>query len=187
MRYFLSTAGKKCCKGCTWLLSLARNEEGYDLIQLKRGFSKNRDLMKLYPGEPAIILDTGEFYIGDATGRPIHINPNGAAMPDTGDILCIRNDTQWKQGDVVSVTYADMITSDGTEPIADNEGKYSCAVLLNANNVPVGIGFITQWRAPELSARILLGYFNQVDLVEFTEEDIDAIIAHAVARINPNS
>jgi hypothetical protein len=143
--------------------------------------------MKLYPGEPAIILDTGEFYIGDATGRPIHINPNGAAMPDTGDILCIRNDTQWKQGDVVSVPYADMITSDGTEPIAHNEGKYSCAVLLNANNVPVGIGFITQWRAPELSARVLLGYFNHVDLVEFTEKDIDAIIKHAEARINPNS
>ena len=56
MKYFLSTAGKKCCKGCTWLLSLARNEEGYDLIQLKRGFSKNRDLMKLYPGEGRFII-----------------------------------------------------------------------------------------------------------------------------------
>lgn len=153
---------------------------------MKRGFSQNRDLMKLYPGEPAIILDTGEFYIGDAVGKPILINPNGAAMPDTGDILCIKNDTQWKQGDVVSVPYADMITSDGVEPIADNEGRYSCAVLLNANNAPIGIGFITQWRAPELSASVLLGYFTQVDLVEFTEEDIDAIIAHAVARLQPN-
>lgn len=187
MKYYLSTAGRKCCKDCTWLLSLARNETGYDLIQFKRGFSQNRDLMKLYPGEPAIILDTGEFYIGDAAGRPILINPNGAAIPDTGGILCIQNDTQWKQGDVVSVPYAAMITSDGTEPIADNEGRYSCAVLLNANNVPVGIGFITQWRASELSARILLGYFNQVDLVEFTEEDLDAIIAHAEARIKPSS
>lgn len=186
MKYFLSTAGKKGCKCCTWLLSLAKNEEGYDLIQLKRGFSQNRDLMKLYPGEPAIILDTGEFYIGDAAGRPMLINPGGAAMPDTGDILCIRNDTQWKQGDMVSVPYADMITSDGTEPIADNEGRYSCAVLLNANNVPVGIGFITRWRAAELSAQVLIGYFNQVALVEFTEGDVDSIIEHAEARLDTN-
>ena len=62
----------------------------------------------------------------------------------------------------------------------------SCAVILNANNVPVGVGFITQWRAPELSAKFLLGYFNQVDSVEFTEEDVDAIIAHAEARLHLN-
>lgn len=80
MKYRLSTAGKKCCKGCTWLLSLARNEEGYDLIQIKRGLSQHRDLMKLYPGEPAVILDTGEFYIGDAAGKPMLINPNSNTL-----------------------------------------------------------------------------------------------------------
>lgn len=33
MKYYLLTAGKKCCRGCTWLPHLARNEEGYDLMQ----------------------------------------------------------------------------------------------------------------------------------------------------------
>lgn len=103
-------------------------------------------------------------------------------MPDTGDILCIRDNTQWKQRDEVSVPYASMITSDGTQPIADNEGRYSCAVLLNASDVPVGVGFVTQWRGSDLSARILPGYFNQVDLVEFTEKDVDTIIEHARSR-----
>ncbi len=77
MKYVLSTAGRKCCKDCSWLLSLAQKEEGYDLIQFKRGVSENIDQMKLYPGEPAIVLDTGEFYIGDATGKPILINNLG--------------------------------------------------------------------------------------------------------------
>lgn len=184
MKYYLSTAGKKCCKGCTWLLSLARNEEGYDLIQLKRGFSQNRKLMKLYPGEPAIIMDTGEFYIGDASGRPILINPSGAAMPETGDILCIRNNAEWHQGDTVSVPYSEMITSDGDTPTDIEAGRYSCAVIINANNVPVGIGFVVDWQETELSASFCLGFFNQVDLAEFTEDDIDKIIAHAESRLD---
>lgn len=82
MKYFLSTAGKKCCKGCTWLLSLARKEEGYDLIQFKRGTSNHKNLMKLYPGEPAVILDTGEFYVGDAGGNPILINPDARTLKE---------------------------------------------------------------------------------------------------------
>ena len=82
MKYFLSTAGRKCCKDCTWLLSLAQKEEGYDLIQFKRGMSENIDQMQLYPGEPAIVLDTGEFYIGDATGKPILINNLGTEFTD---------------------------------------------------------------------------------------------------------
>lgn len=183
MKYFLSTAGKKCCKDCTWLLSLARQETGYDLIQIKRGFSQNKHLMKLYPGEPAIILDTGEFYIGDAGGKPILINPSGAAIPQTGSILCIKNKSEWTQGDEVTVPYADMITSDGVTPIADNEGRYSCAVVLDANNVPVGIAFTLDWRYAELSAKFLVGYFNHVDMVEFTESDIDNIIARAESRL----
>lgn len=91
MKYFLSTAGKKCCKGCTWLLSLARKEEGYDLIQFKRGTSEHRRLMKLYPGEPAVILDTGEFYIGDAVGNPMLINPGVTTLKQftTADIDAI--------------------------------------------------------------------------------------------------
>lgn len=87
MKYRLSTAGKKCCKGCTWLLSLVRNEAGYDLIQLKRGISENKHLMRLYPGEPAFILDTGELYIGKADGTPCLINPEVFAIDYTeGDI-----------------------------------------------------------------------------------------------------
>lgn len=184
MKYYLSTSGKKACKCCTWRLTLARNEKGYDLIQFKRGISDNRGLMKLYPGEPAIILDTGEFYIGDASGKPILINPSGAVMHQVGQVLCIRNDPSWVQGATVSVPYADMITSDGVAPTADDEGRYGCAVLLNADNVPVGVGFVSQWEASDSSAKFLLGYFNQKDLVEFNEADVDAIIAHAEDRLS---
>lgn len=183
MKYFLSTAGKKCCKGCTWLLSLARNEKGYDLIQIKRGFSQNRNLMKLYPGEPAIILDTGEFYIGDASGKPILINPKGAGMPQTGSILCIKHQSGWSQGDVVTVPYSDMITSDGVAPTGVDGGKYSCAAILDENDVPIGVAFKLSWVEAEQSAKFLIGYFNHVNLLEFTTADIDAILEHAEANI----
>jgi len=176
MKYFLSTAGKKCCKGCTWLLSLAQNEKGYDLIQFKRGLAENRNLMKLYPGEPAVILDTGEFYIGDATGRPILINPNGAAMPQTDAVLCTVADSGWSSGDSVHISYDAMITSDGSVPDARDAEKYSCIVLINGDAVPVGIGFILDWASTENSADVVVGFFDQT---EFTENDIDLIMQYA--------
>lgn len=184
MKYYLVTTGKKCCKDCTWLLSLAKKEEGYDLIQIKRGFSENRSLMKLEPGEPAIILDTGEFYIGDAAGNPILINPSGAALPQSGNILCIRTQKNWSQGDEVAVSYSDMITSNGVAPTAADKSMYSCAVIVDDTDVPVGVAFIQDWLHTDNSAKMILGYFNHVDLKEFTTEDIDAIIAHAEAQLD---
>ena len=182
MKYFLSTAGKKCCKGCTWLLSLARNEEGYDLIQFKRGLSEHKHLMKLYPGEPAVVLDTGEFYIGDANGRPVLINPDGVALPDTGCVLGIRNQSEWTQGTEVTVAYSDLISSDAKPVGESDEGKYSCAVIIDDNDMPVGVAFLTDWGSLDTGATFIIGYFNQ--LVEFTNADIDAIITHAEAKIN---
>lgn len=184
MKYFLSTAGKKCCKDCTWLLSLARKEEGYDLIQLKRGFSDNKHLMKLYPGEPAVILDTGEFYIGDAAGRPMLINPNGAFMPETGSSLCVRNDASWTQGSEVLIDHSDFITSDDEPPNDADCGRYICAVILDDSDVPVGIGFIEDWCADNTKASVLIGYFTPTEMVEFTESDIDLLIQQAEEEIN---
>ena len=183
MKYILSTAGRKCCKGCTWLLSLARNEEGYDLIQFKRGLSEHRNLMKLYPGEPAVILDTGEFYIGDVNGRPILINPNGAAMPQTGCILSVRQQEGWAQGASVDVLYSNLITSDDEVPTSSDVGRYSCAVIIDENNVPIGVAFVTNWVQGEDSARFVLGYFESDEMTEFTSEDVNAIIAHAEANL----
>lgn len=184
MKYFLSTAGKKCCKDCTWLLSLAKQENGYDLIQIKRGFSQNRNLMKLYPGEPAIILDTGEFYIGDATGRPILINPSGGfVLPNSGNIICVEDKSEWAHGSQIVIPYEDMITSDGVQPEYANDGVYSCAVIIDEASVPVGIAFKLDWNYSESSALFMVGYFNQDKIVEFTESDIDAIIHHAEMRL----
>lgn len=184
MKYYLSTAGKKCCADCTWLLSLAKNEKGYDLIQFKRGFAEHRDLMKLYPGEPAVILDTGEFYIGDAAGNPILINPNGAAIPQSGNVLCIKNQSDWSQGDEIVVNYDDMITSDKAIPTSASKNRYSCAVILDEKNVPIGIAFCLDWCYSDTEAQFLVGYFNYTDLGdEFTPDDIDAIIQHAEARL----
>lgn len=179
MKYYLSTAGRKCCKGCTWLLSLAQNEAGYDLIQFKRGLAENRNLMKLYPGEPAIVLDTGEFYIGDATGRPILINPNGAAMPQSDAVLCTVADPGWVQGDSVEIAYEAMITSDASVPDARDAGKHSCIVLVNGEAVPIGIGFILDWVSTAESASAVVGFFNQT--TEFTPGDIDMIMEYASA------
>lgn len=184
MKYYLSTAGRKCCKGCTWLLSLAQQENGYDLIQFKRGVSENRELMKLYPGEPAIILDTGEFFIGDATGRPIHINPSGSVLPAVGNILCIRNNgntVEWEQGDEVIVRYEDMITSDTLPPKNSDEGRYSCAVIIDDSDIAVGIAIVTEWCVDDNAAKFIVGYFNP--LSEFTDEDVDSIISRAKQRL----
>lgn len=74
MKYFLSTSGKKCCCKCTWKLQLAQKEDGYDLIQIKRGFDRDRDKMKLQPGELAIVFDTGALYIGDEHSKPMLLN-----------------------------------------------------------------------------------------------------------------
>lgn len=74
MKYRLVTSGKKCCCDCTWKLELAQSEDGYDLIQIKRGLLADIDKMKLQPGEPAIVLDSKDFYIGCLDGKPIHIN-----------------------------------------------------------------------------------------------------------------
>ena len=182
MKYFLSTAGKKCCKGCTWLLSLGQQENGYDLIQFKRGVSEHRELMKLYPGEPAIILDTGEFFIGDATGRPIHINPSGSVLPAVGNILCIRNDDTWVQGDEVTILYSDMITSDTIPPKNSDVGRYSCAIILDVSDVPIGVAFVKEWEVDDVSATFLIGYFNS--MIEFTDEDVDYLFDKAKERLN---
>lgn len=183
MKYNLSTAGRKCCKGCTWLLSLARNEEGYDLIQFKRGLAEHRNLMKLYPGEPAIILDTGAFYVGGVNGRPILINPNGAAMPQTGCVLCVRNQEDWSEGALVTVSYSDLITSDEEVPSSSDIGRYSCAIVVDESNVPVGMAFVSNWQYSEEAAQFQVGYFKD-NLTEFTADDVSSIIAHAEANLD---
>ena len=155
MKYFLSTAGKKCCKGCTWLLSLGQHENGYDLIQIKRGLAEHRNLMRLQPGEPAVILDTGEFYIGDASGRPILINPSGAAMPQTDAILCVQ-DEGWSQGESVDVLYENLITTDGKVPNSQDSSMYQAVIILN-DSIPVGIGFITDWQATNEALSMVVG------------------------------
>lgn len=179
MKYYLSTAGKKCCKGCTWLLSLAKKENGYDLIQLKRGLAHNKHLMNLYPGEPAIILDTGEFYIGDANGTPVLINP-----PSTNEVVCVVADSHWGDSDVAVVPYSEMITSDGTTPTEDDDGKFGCVVILDEEiQTPIGVGYIANWVAGSDSAMVTLGYFNEINIKEFTTEDVDAILEHAEALL----
>ena len=180
MKYYLSTAGKKACKGCTWLLSLAKKENGYDLIQFKRGLSANRDLMKLYSGEPAIILDTGEFFVGDAAGNPIRIS-----TPLANGIACVIADTSWRDKDEVVVRYADMITSDGVTPTEADSSVFGGIILLNEDQIPIGIGSIVNWVAGSDSATLLLGYFSSINITEFTTADVDLIIQHAEAGLNP--
>lgn len=54
-------------------------------IQLKRGKETNFTQVTLLPGEPAFILDTGELYIGDETGKKL-VNPPAPVSKVAGKV-----------------------------------------------------------------------------------------------------
>lgn len=62
----------------------AKNDEGYDLIQIKRGNKADFENVKLKEGEPAICLDTRQLYVGGSNGEKILINVNGGSSGDSG-------------------------------------------------------------------------------------------------------
>lgn len=108
---------------------------------------------------------------------------NDGGMLRTGSILCNRHQSGWSQGDVVTVSYADMIAFGGVAPTDVADGKFSCAVVLDANDAPIGAAFRINQVDSEQSVKALLGYFNHVSMVECTKSVIDAIIAHGEANI----
>lgn len=64
-------------------------------IQLKRGKKTNFTQVTLLPGEPAFILDTGELFIGDETGKKL-VNPPPPVSTVAGKV----GDVTLEKGDV---------------------------------------------------------------------------------------
>lgn len=181
MKYFLSTSGKKCCCDCTWRLQLAQNEDGYDLIQIKRGYSQDIKSMRLQPGEPAIVFDTGALFIGGSDGKPILINKNSIGA-DSAVLTVIQ--TQMDTGEII-VSYEDMTAPDGTHPTAADMSIYSVILFCNSDGQPLGIASVLDWNYSDTSAKLSYRAFSDAisSMVPFTDADLDAIIEHAEALV----
>ena len=181
MKYYLVTSGKKCCCDCTWKLKLAQNEDGYDLIQVKRGYERDIKSMKLQPGEPAIVFDTGAFFIGGSDGTPILIN-KASIGADSAVLKVIR--TQLATGLVV-IPYEDMIAPDGTHPTAGAVSLYSAILICNDDGQPLGIASVQNWSYSSTEAQLFYKAFSDavVNMTPVTDADLDAIIAHAEAQV----
>lgn len=181
MKYYLATSGKKGCCNCTWRLKLAQNEDGYDLIQIKRGYNSDIKGMKLQPGEPAIVFDTGAFYIGGSDGTPMLINKSSVSA-DSAVLIVINS--QLDTGLVV-IPYGDMYAPDGTHPTAGDVSLYSAILVCNDDRKPLGIASVQKWSYSDTEAQVYYTAFSDaaMDLVPFTDADLDAIIAHAEAQV----
>lgn len=181
MKYYLATSGKKCCCDCTWRLKLAQNEDGYDLIQIKRGYQRDIRGMKLQPGEPAIVFDTGAFYIGSSDGTPLLIN-NSSVGADSSVLIVINS--QLSTGLVV-IPYDNMYAPDGTHPTDGDISLYSTVLVCNNDGQPLGIASVQNWSYSETEAQLYYTAFSDAatNLIPFTDADLDAIIAHAEAQV----
>lgn len=153
MKYKLIRLGgsenNPCECACNVQYRLVEVNEGYDLIQFKRGNQVNFGGLVLEEGEPAFILDTGKFYIGGPNGIPILINggSNGASSP----LAVLDND--FNPGTLIEVPYSSMITANGTTPLPSDVGMYLTILVLDSNKMPIGQGFLTNWNYSDTSAQ----------------------------------
>ena len=130
--------------------------------------------MKLQPGEPAIVFDTGAFFIGGSDGTPILINKASIGADST--VLKIIN-SELSTGLVV-VPYTDMVAPDGTHPKADDVPLYSAILICDSDGQPVGIASVQNWTYSNTEAQLFYRAFSDA-MIPFTDSDLDAIIARA--------
>lgn len=118
-------------------------------LKIKRGNSANFGPVTLQAGEPAFLLDTGKFYIGDGTNKVL-INPD-SSLPDVGTAGTYTKVTTDSKGRVTSgatLTATDIPTitlskisdagtaaskntgtASGQIPVLDAGGKLDAAIL----------------------------------------------------------
>lgn len=97
-------------------------------LKLKRGNNANLGSLTLQAGEPAFVLDTGKFYIGDGTNK-ILINPDTVPEAETAD--------QLKTARTIS------ISGDGSGS-ASFDGSANATITLVLPNTGVSAGSYTK-------------------------------------------
>lgn len=152
MKYKLLEINPKDCT-CGKSYQLVEDNDGYDLIQFKRGLQADIGNLQLQPGEPAFVLDTGKLYIGNASGIPILINGDARSSS-----LAVIGD--YEDGALIEVPYNEMITASGSAPTAADAGTYLILSVLDSNMKPVGEAALTNWNYTENAAQFRYGSYN---------------------------
>lgn len=184
MKYKLIQTNKCCCKRSAHY-KLVEDNDGYDLIQLKRGFQADAGNLRLEPGEPAFVMDTGRFYIGNQYGIPILIN---GGVPGDWKSSSLATIGDFEDGALIEVPYASMITADRITPTAADAGHYLLISVLDSNLKPVGEAVLTNWNFTPTSAQFRYGSYvtaSCVDKLLFIQEtpaDIWVVSSSAITE-----
>ena len=157
MKYHLKQTNTGCVCKKSKSYVLVEDLEGYDLIQVKRGFQENFSGLVLKPGEPAFVFDTGKFYIGGINGVPILIN-GGSGGSSVGSPLAVRGTFEDKT--LIEVPYINMITADGSVPTGEDIGVYLTILVIDEDKMPVGQGYLTNWNFTKSSAQFAYRKFH---------------------------
>lgn len=158
MKYILKEVNPSDCT-CGKTYQLIEDNDGYDLIQLKRGLQEDISSLTLYPGEPAFVLDTGRLYIGNTEGVPVLINGGNAGSSGLATI------GDFEDGSLIVVPYAKMITANGSTPTKSDAGNYLVISVLNKDKKPVGEGVLTNWNFTPDSAQFKYGSYVTANTV----------------------
>lgn len=114
---------------------LVEVDDGYDLIQLRRGQSADLASVTLEPGEPAYCFDTDEIYIGgdDGENHPIKTSEALRALGDKNG-----NDiTTYYQTALVVGTNLDSVPTENSNNPITSGGVY--AVIGDINSILEGM------------------------------------------------
>ena len=165
MKYKLVQTNEACCKRSAHY-KLVEDNDGYDLIQLKRGFQSEVGNLRLEPGEPAFVMDTGKLYIGNSYGIPILINGGGTNVASSS--LATIGD--FEDNSLIEVPYSRMITANGITPTAADAGIYLILSVLDSNKKPIGEAALTNWNYTADSAQFRYGSYKPIvepDIIKF--------------------
>lgn len=158
MKYVLKEVNPSECT-CGKTYQLVEDNDGYDLIQLKRGLQEDISSLTLYPGEPAFVLDTGRLYIGNAEGIPVLINGGSTGTSGLATI------GDFEDNSLIVVPYAKMITANGSTPTKADAGNYLVISVLNEDRKPIGEGLLTNWNFTSDSAQFKYGSYVTANAV----------------------
>lgn len=97
--------------------------------------------------------------------HPHHPDHRPGQNPDTdpssrGVFSLACRHKNFKPGDLIVVAYGDMITADGKMPQSTDTGKYLSILVVTDNNLPIGVGFLTNWNYTVTSAQFKYNSFS---------------------------
>lgn len=137
-------------------------------LQIKRGNNANLSSLTLLAGEPAIVLDTGKFYVGNGSNNVL-INPDNAPSADklttarsitlTGDVTGSAT-FDGSANITIAATEATTGVTAGTYPkvTVDTKGRITSGSTLSANDIPS----ITASKVVDFDSQVRTSTLNQM-------------------------